>query len=436
MMLYWNQKYECMDREELEALQLARLQKTVERVYNNIEPYRKKMQALGILPGDIKSLDDLKSMPFTTKNDLRDSYPYGYFASPMSDIIRIHASTGTTGKPTVAGYTRNDIAIWAEIIARCLVAAGGSKNDILQVSYGYGLFTGGLGLHYGGELLGASVLPTSSGNSQKQLMLMRDFGCTMLCCTPSYALYLSEVMQEMNIKPSELKLKAGVFGAEPWTEGMRKEIEGRFGISAHNIYGLSEIMGPGVAVDCEAKSGMHIAEDHFITEVIDPETGEVLPDGSLGELVFTCITKEGFPLIRYRTRDLTSLNKEKCVCGRTHARMDRIMGRSDDMLIIRGVNVFPSQVERILLDMGQISPHYHMVVDRVGNLDVLEVQVEISEDFFSDEVRRMEDLEAKVRKALDGNLGISCKVSLVEPKTLPRSEGKAVRVTDKRNLNS
>jgi len=290
-------------------------------------------------------------------------------------------------------------------------------------------------MHYGGELLGASVVPTSSGNSQKQMMLMRDFGCTMLCCTPSYVLYLSEVMQEMNIKPSDLKLKAGVFGAEPWTEGMRKEIESRFGISAHNIYGLSEISGPGVGIDCFAKDGMHVPEDHFITEIINPDTGEVLPDGSLGELVFTCITKEGFPLIRYRTRDLTSVNREKCVCGRTNARIARIMGRSDDMLIIRGVNVFPSQVESALLDIGQTSPHYHLVVDRVDNLDVLEVQVEVSEDFFSDEVRKLESLEAKVRKKLDSILGISCKISLVEPKTLPRAEGKSIRVTDKRNLN-
>lgn len=434
-MLYWNPKYECIDREELEALQLARLKETVERVYNNVKPYREKMQAIGMMPGDIKSLDDLKLMPFTTKIDLRDNYPFGYFGAPLSDIIRIHASTGTTGKPTVAGYTRKDIGIWADIAARSIVAAGGGPDDIIQVSYGYGLFTGGLGMHYGGELLGASVLPTSAGNSHRQMMLMRDFGCTILCCTPSYALYLSEVMAEMNIKPSELKFKAGIFGAEPWTEGMRKELESRFNISAHNIYGLSEISGPGVGIDCEAKAGMHVPEDHFITEVINPDTGEVLPDGSLGELVFTCITKEGFPLIRYRTRDLTSVNREKCVCGRTNARLDRIMGRSDDMLIIRGVNVFPSQVESALLDLGLTSPHYHLVVDRVDNLDVLEVQVEVSDDFFSDEVRGLEGLGAKVRKVLDSTLGLGCKISLVEPKTLPRAEGKSVRVTDKRKLN-
>ena len=434
--MYWDKNHECMDREELSLLQLRRLKRTVERAYHNVAPYRQAMQAKGMQPEDVKSLDDLKHLPFTTKQDLRDSYPYDRFAVPLSEIVRIHASSGTTGKPTVVGYTRTDINNWAEMVARSLYATGAGKDDIVQVSYGYGLFTGGLGLHYGAERVGASVIPTSGGNSKRQIMLMKDFGTTVLCCTPSYALYLSEVMEEMGIDNNELKVKVAILGAEPWTDAMRDEIEDRLGLSAHNIYGLSEVMGPGVSIDCEEKCGMHIFEDHFLPEIINPDTGEVLPEGELGELVFSCITKEGMPLIRYRTRDLTRLNYDVCNCGRTMVRMDRVMGRSDDMLIIRGVNVFPSQVESVLLEMGEVSPNYHLVVDRIGNLDTLEVKVEVSQELFSDQVRSLEGLEAKIAKELEHTLGISAKVTLVEPKTLARSEGKAVRVTDLRKKNS
>lgn len=430
--MYWNESKETMSRDELSHLQLVRLKKTVERAYHNVEPYRKQMQEKGLMPSDIQTLDDLKLLPFMTKNDLRDSYPYGRFGVPMSEIVRIHASSGTTGKQTVVGYTRNDLQVWAELVARCMVACGLTKNDVVQVSYGYGLFTGGLGAHYGAEHLGASVIPTSGGNSKRQVTLMRDFGSTALCCTPSYALHLSEVMEELGIKKEELKLRTGMFGAEPWTEEMRTELENRLGIDAHNIYGLSEVMGPGVSIDCEEKNGMHIWEDHFIPEIINPDTGEVLPEGQMGELVFTCITKEGLPMLRYRTRDLCTLSYKPCSCGRTHVKMGRILGRSDDMLIIRGVNVFPSQVEAVLLSLGESLPYYHLIVDRVGNLDTLEVQVEVTPSLFSDKVRSIEGLGARIRKELEQTLGIACKVTLVESKTLARSEGKAVRVTDLR----
>ncbi len=430
----WNEKYECMSRDEMRKIQTERLIKTVERVYNNVSHYRAKMDKKGILPGDIKSVDDLKHLPFTYKQDLRDTYPFGLFAAPMNEIVRVHASSGTTGKKTVVGYTKNDIEVWSEVMARTFAGAGASKDSFLQVSYGYGLFTGGLGAHYGGEKLGATVIPTSSGNTRLQLDLMKDFGTTHIACTPSYALYLAEEMAEMGIKPEDLKLQAGIFGAEPWSESMRKEIEERLKIKAIDIYGLSEVIGPGVACECEYQCGMHIPEDHFIPEIIDPETEEVLAEGSQGEIVFTTITKEGLPLIRYRTRDLSSLNYAPCKCGRTEARMSKVTGRTDDMLIIRGVNVFPSQVESVLLSIGETAPHYMLVVDRKDNLDTLEIQVEITPQLFSDEVKKLEDIERKIAKEIASTLGISARIKLVEPKTIQRSEGKAKRVIDKRVL--
>lgn len=433
-MQYWNPTFECMSRDEMTRVQTERLINTVKRVYHNVPFYRDKMQKKGIEPSDIKSIDDLKKLPFTYKQDLRDNYPYGLFAVPLSEIVRIHASSGTTGKQTVVGYTRKDIDTWSEVMARTLVNAGASKESFIQVAYGYGLFTGGLGVHYGAERIGASVIPISGGNTKRQLQIMKDFGTTILACTPSYALYLAEEMEEMGIKKEDLKLKAGVFGAEPWSESMRSEIEHRLGITAIDIYGLSEIIGPGVASECSCKCGLHIQEDHFIPEIIDPETEEVLPPGSKGELVFSTVSKEGLPLLRYRTRDISSLSYEKCECGRTTVRMSKVSGRSDDMLIIRGVNVFPSQIESVLLELGQTAPHYLLIVDRVDNLDVLEVWVEMTQSMFSDEVKRLEDVEKRIRKEIEVTLGISAKVRLVEPKTIERSEGKAKRVIDKRKL--
>ncbi len=430
----FNPEIESMPREQLRQLQFERLKKTVERVYEKVPFYRQRFREKGLEPGDLKSVDDLKLLPFTVKTDLRDNYPFGLFAVPMSDVVRVHASSGTTGKPTVVGYTQNDIDVWSELIARCIVMSGGSKGDVIQVAYGYGLFTGGLGLHYGAERLGATVIPISGGNTRRQLMLMQDFGTTILCCTPSYALFLAEEARENGIDLINSKLKAGIFGAEPWSENMRKELEKNLGIKAYNIYGLSEIVGPGVSNECEYQCGMHIMEDCFIPEIIDPETGETLPYGSKGELVFTTISKEAFPLLRYRTRDISVLTEEKCRCGRTFVRMDRVMGRTDDMLIIRGVNVFPSQIESVLLEIGETEPHYLLVVDRQGNLDELEVWVEVSEKMFSDEVRKLEQLENKLRREIATILGISAKIKLVEPKTIPRSEGKAKRVIDKREL--
>jgi len=423
-----------MHREEMTRVQTARLIDTVKRVYHNVPYYREKMQKAGIEPGDINSLEDLKKLPFTYKQDLRDTYPYGLFAAPLSEIVRIHASSGTTGKQTVVGYTRKDIDTWAEVAARTLVSAGADRNSFIQVAYGYGLFTGGLGIHYGAERLGASVIPISGGNTKRQIQIMKDFGTTVLACTPSYALYMAEEMEEMGIKKEDLKLKAGVFGAEPWSENMRKEIEERFGILAIDNYGLSEVIGPGVATECPCKCGLHIQEDHFIPEIIDPVTEEVLPEGSKGELVFTTVTKEGLPLLRYRTRDISSLTYEKCECGRTSVRMSKVSGRSDDMLIIRGVNVFPSQVESVLLEFGETAPHYLMIVDRIDNLDVLEIWVEVNQAMFSDQVKRIEDVENKIRKAIEVTLGINAKVKLVEPKTIERNEGKAKRVIDKRKI--
>lgn len=433
-MQYWNPTFEFMSRDKMIEVQTERLINTVKRVYYNVPFYRNKMQKANIEPSDIKSLEDLKKLPFTNKQDLRDTYPYGMFAVPMSEIVRIHASSGTTGKQTVVGYTRKDLDTWAEVIARSLSSAGADKESIVQVAYGYGLFTGGLGVHYGAEKIGASVIPISGGNTKRQLQIMKDFGTTILACTPSYALYLAEEMEEMGINKDELKLKAGIFGAEPWSSNMRKEIEERLGITAMDIYGLSEIMGPGVSIDCPCKCGLHVQEDHFIPEIINPETEEILPPGTNGELVFTTITKEGLPLIRYRTHDISSLNYEKCQCGRTLVKMSKVTGRSDDMLIIRGVNVFPSQIESVLLEVGETAPHYMLIVDRVDNLDILEIWVEMSQNMFFDEVKKIEDLEKKIKKEIYSTLGINANVKLVEPKTIERSEGKAKRVIDKRQI--
>lgn len=432
--MYWNQYNECMPRKQLEEVQLLKLKQVVERVFYNVPFYRRKFQEMGLEPSDINTLADLAKLPFTTKQDLRDNYPFGMFATPMSDIVRVHASSGTTGKPTVVGYTRGDLNTWAEIMARALTCCGTTKNSVIQIAYGYGLFTGGFGVHYGAERVGACVIPISGGNTERQIMLMKDFGTTVLACTPSYAIYLAETMEKMGVDHSELKLKYGIFGAEPWSERMRQEIERRLHITALDIYGLSEVIGPGVAIECPEKHGLHIFEDHFIPEIIDPVTGEVLPEGEKGELVFTSLTKEGFPVIRYRTRDLSSLTKEPCACGRTHIRMTKIFGRTDDMLIIRGVNVFPSQVEAAILEVGEVEPHYLLIVDRVGSLDELEVQVEVSPKMFSDKVRGLEDLSRKIKHNVESVLGISVKIKLVEPNSLPRSEGKAKRVLDRRQI--
>lgn len=431
--MIWNETKECMSREEICMLQSARLRKLVDRVYHNVEFYRKKMQQIGLEPGDIRDIDDLSKLPFTTKDDLRETYPFGLFAVPLSEVVRIHASSGTTGKATVVGYTRKDIDLWQECVARVLAMAGIGKNDKIQVAYGYGLFTGGLGLHYGAENLGATVVPMSTGNTQKLITMMVDFGVTAIACTPSYLLHIAEVLEETG-KINEIQLKAAICGAEPWTENMRKEIETKLRLKAYDIYGLSEILGPGVAADCEYHNGLHVYEDHFVPEIINPETLQPCKEGETGELVLTTITKEAIPLIRYRTKDLTSISYEKCQCGRTHARISRFKGRSDDMLIIRGVNVFPSQVEAALLEVTETSPHYLLIVDRVNNLDTLEVQVEVEERFFSDEIKELEKLTQKIRNVLQAALGLSVKVTLVEPKTIQRSEGKAKRVIDKRVL--
>ena len=432
--MYWNQARECMDRERLYELQSRQLVHTVNQVYYNVPYYRNLMQQKGLMPEDIRGIEDINLLPFTTKEDLRENYPYGLFAVPLTEIVRIHASSGTTGKPTVVGYTRQDIINWAELMARTLTCGGTKKESVIQVAYGYGLFTGGLGVHYGAERVGASVIPISGGNTKRQVMLMRDFETTVLACTPSYALHLAEVMEEMGISAKELKLTNGIFGAEPWSEALRNELEDRLDLSAIDIYGLSEVIGPGVATECQCKSGLHIAEDFFLAEIIDPDTGEVLKEGEVGELVLTTINKEGLPVIRYRTRDITSLNNSICDCGRTHTRMSKVLGRTDDMLIIRGVNVFPSQIESLLIENGDIQPHYLLIVERVDNLDYLEVWVEVSEELFSDEVRKLEALNRKITHEIQSVLGLSVKVKLVEPRTIERSEGKAVRVIDKRKL--
>ncbi|MBN1929133.1 MAG: phenylacetate--CoA ligase [Chlorobiaceae bacterium] len=432
--MIWNEYHECMDRQRLTELQGERLRDMVERIYFNVPFYRNKLQEMGIEPGDIRSIEDLKKLPFTTKQDLRDNYPFGLFAVPQHDVVRLHASSGTTGKSTVVGYTHNDILMWSEVVARSLTMAGVTRDDIIQVAYGYGLFTGGLGLHYGAEKVGASVIPISGGNTKKQLQLLEDFGSTAIACTPSYAAYLGEAIAEEKLDRSKIKLKAGIFGAEPWTEEMRTQIEQLLGLKAFDIYGLSEVIGPGVSMECGFQHGMHVFEDHFIPEIIDPETCEVLPYGTLGELVFTTVTKEAMPLLRYRTRDLTRLHVETCDCGRTLVRMEKCVGRSDDMLIIRGVNVFPSQVESVLLEMSETKPHYLLVVDRENNLDTLEIQVEVEEQFFSDEVKELEGLRKRISGNLTSLLGLHASVRLVEPGTIERSQGKAQRVVDKRKL--
>jgi phenylacetate-CoA ligase len=433
--MIYNMEYETMPREALEAIQLRRLQTTVERVYANVPFYRERFTEAGVSPSDIRTIQDLRKLPFTTKQDLRDSYPYGMFATPMDHVVRIHSSSGTTGQATVVGYTARDIQTWAELMARSLMAGGATRNDIIHNAYGYGLFTGGLGVHYGAEALGASVIPVSGGNTKRQIMIMKDFGPTIITATPSYSLHLAEVAEEMGVSFKDLKFKFGVFGAEPWSETMRDEMERKLDLVAVDIYGLSEVMGPGVSIEChEAKSGLHVFEDHFIPEIIDPQTLEPLPYGETGELVFTTITKEAFPVIRYRTRDITSLNPEPCICGRTHLRMNRVTGRSDDMLIIRGVNVFPSQIESVLMDMDGVTPHYQLVVDREGSLDTLTVMVEVSDDLFSDEVKQLQATERQISKNIKELLGVSATVKLADPKTIARSEGKAVRVIDKRKL--
>ena len=423
-----------MPREELEKLQSERLVAQVKRMYEKVPLFRERMDEKGLKPSDIHGIEDLHKLPFSYKKDLRDCYPYGLFAVPMTDIVRVHASSGTTGKQIVVGYTRKDLEMWSDCVARMLTAIGAGKDDFIQVSYGYGLFTGGLGAHSGAERIGATVIPTSAGNTQRQIQTMCDFGSTVLCCTPSYAMYLAESIAEMGVK-DQLKLKAGIFGAEPWSEEMRKSIEQGLGIKDYDIYGLSEIMGPGVSYECEMQAGMHVCEDMFIPEIIDPDTGEVLPKGSKGELVFTTLTKEGFPLIRYRTRDICQLNYEKCACGRTHVRMCKPQGRSDDMMIIRGVNVFPSQIEEVLMKVtGGTMPNYQIIVDRVNNNDTLDVNVEMTEELFSDDVKNIEKLEKKITEEIRNVLGIGAKVHLVNPKTIARSEGKAKRVIDNRKI--
>lgn len=433
--MIYNEKMECMTREEIEKLQGQRLREKVAYVYDRVPYYKKKMDDAGVKPDDIQTLDDIGKLPFTEKQDLRDNYPFDTFAVDMDEIVRIHASSGTTGKATVVGYTANDIEIWSELMARSFAATGATKKDIVQNGYGYGLFTGGLGAHYGAEKLGAAVIPVSGGNTKRQITIMQDFGSTVLTCTPSYALYLAEALKEAGIDPKkDTKLRIGIFGAEPWTEEMRDELQKKLGILACDIYGLSEIMGPGVSIECEAQQGMHIFEDHFIAEIIDPATGEILPKGSKGELVISTITKEGIPVIRYRTRDITYLEYDKCECGRTHVRMRKVMGRSDDMLIIRGVNVFPSQVESVIMQFSEVEPHYLLVVDRVNNLDTLEVWVEMSDSLFSDEVKQVEAVRNKIEHELHSLLQINAKVKLVEPKTIERSMGKAKRVEDRRKI--
>ena len=431
--MIWNTNKECMSRDEMTAVQSARLVKLVDYVYHNVEFYRNKMQALGLLPGDIKSVEDITKLPFTTKDDLRDNYPFGLFAVPKSQIVRIHASSGTTGKATVVGYTRKDLSIWSECVARCLTMAGVTKDDIIQVAYGYGLFTGGLGAHGGAEEIGAMVVPMSTGNSKKLTTMMIDFGVTAIACTPSYLLHISELLaEEGNL--DKLKLRTAVCGAEPWTDKMRTEIEERLKITAHDIYGLSEVMGPGVACDCAFHKGLHVCEDHFYPEIINSATMTPQKAGETGELVFTTLTKEGLPLIRYRTKDLTSIDYSVCECGRTSARISKFKGRVDDMLIIRGVNVFPSQVEAALVEVKEVTPHYMMIVDRVNNLDTLEIQVEINNEYFTDEIKGIEKLTRKISHVISQALGLNAKIKIVEPQTLVRSEGKAVHVIDRRKL--
>ena len=433
MAKYFSPEIEIASRDSLHAIQSARLIKTVKRCYENIPFYKAKFDEIGLKPEDIHSIDDISKLPFTVKQDLRDHYPFGLFAVPRDELVRVHASSGTTGKQTVVGYTRGDIDRWSECVARALTAAGTTPSDYIHVSYGYGLFTGGLGLHYGVEKLGATAVPVSTGNTMRQLMLLKDFGATAIACTPSYALYLAEELKTAGLTTDDLMLKTGIFGAEPWTEEMRREIEDRLKIEAFDIYGLSEISGPGVAMECKSHCGKHVYEDFFYPEIIDPYTLKPLPYGEKGELVFTTLTKECIPLIRYRTRDICTLYNEPCECGRTLVRMGKIEGRSDDMLIIRGVNIFPSQIETVLLNIGgMIGPHYRIILDRVGSLDTLEIQVELAEHAFSDEIRDIENLKARISHDMQSMLGVSAKITIVSPRSLPRSEGKSNRIVDRR----
>ena len=432
--MIWNPQRECADRQQMQELQGSALQAMIRRIYNHVPFYRNRLMALGIEPGDIRSVEQLKLLPFTTKTDLRDNYPFGLFTLPQSEVVRIHASSGTTGKPTVVGYSRADIELWAEVVARSLTMAGIHNGDTIQIAYGYGPFTGGLGLHYGAEKIGATVIPISTGNTKKQLQFMTDFRASVLACTPSYAAHLGESILKEGISPGDLHLRIGVFGAEPWTGEMRREIEKLLHIKAYDIYGLSEVIGPGVSMECECQCGNHVFEDHFIPEIIDPETLEVLPDGELGELVFTTVSKEAMPLLRYRTRDLTRLHRTKCDCGRTLVRMEKCLGRTDDMLIIRGVNVFPSQVESVLMEMAETTPHYQLIVRREHNLDTLEIRVEVDQQNWSDSIRELEGIRRRIDHNIRSLLGISATIRLVEPYSIARSEGKAQRIIDERHL--
>ena len=432
--MIWNKEIECADRETMRALQLEKLQKTVKHEYDNVPAYRKKMDEAGVKPEDIKVLEDIQKLPFTTKEDLAENYPTGLFAKPMEEIVRVHASSGTTGKPKIAGYTRGDLDIWAECVARAMASAGQDENSIVQVAYGYGLFTGGLGAHIGAEKIGATVIPMSSGNTKKQIMFMKDMKSTAIACTPSYALTIAEGLAKEGVDPSELSLQSGIFGAEPWTEGMKDSIEKGLGIKAYDIYGLTEIVGPGVSISCDENNGMHIQEDYFFPEIIDPETLKPLPDGEVGELVFTTLGKEGFPMIRYRTRDLCYLMRDKCACGRTTVRMGKILGRTDDMMIIRGVNVFPSQIEEVISKFSELTINYMIYVGRENNKDTFDLDVELAPGLEIDNIRFIEDLRGRLDHALRDMLGIGCKVKFLNAGTLPRSEGKAVRVKDTRKL--
>ena len=430
---YYQEEIECAPREVIKAIQDERLVKQVQHVWDNVPYYRKKMEEKGVTPADIKSSDDLYKLPFISKADLREAYPYGLVGVPLEDCVRIQSTSGTTGKRVVAFYTQHDIDLWEECCARAITAAGGTKEDVCQVSYGYGLFTGGPGLNGGSHKVGCLTIPTSSGNTDRQIMFIMDLHATILCCTPSYAAYLGERMKELGYGPDDIPLKAGIFGAEAWSEEMRHDIEKTLGIKAYDIYGLTELSGPGVSFECSAQAGMHVNEDHFIAEIIDPDTGEVLPDGEQGELVFTSLDKEAFPLLRYRTRDICRLTREKCSCGRTHVRMEKPKGRTDDMLIIRGVNVFPSQIETVLLNNGYAA-NYQIIVDRVNNTDTLDVQVEMTPEMFTDNIGEISARQAQLAAGLQSMLGIKAKVTLVAPKAIARSEGKAVRVIDKRKI--
>ena len=433
--IYWEEEMETLPRVGLESIQLKRLQRLVARMYEKVAPYRKKMDEAGVKPGDIQTLQDLAKLPFTHKDDLRDNYPFGLFTVPMDELVRVHASSGTTGKSTVVGYTKADVELWAGVMARAYCCGGVTSGDMVHNAYGYGLFTGGLGAHYGAERLGATVIPISGGNTKRQIGIMRDFGSTVLMATPSYALNLADAMTELGVDPASLSLRVGIFGAEPWSENMREEVERKLNLKAIDIYGLSEIIGPGVAMEClNSSGGMHIFEDHFLPEIIDPDTGRVLPPGEKGELVFTTLTKEAFPLIRYRTKDISRLMYETCACGRTLVRIEKVTGRSDVMLIIRGVNVFPSQVEHVLMGVEGVEPHYQIVVEREGNLDTMHILVEVSEQLFSDEIRYLENMTKKIQVDIKDYLGVTCTVKLVEPKSIQRSEGKAQRVIDKRKI--